>query len=165
MFEEDRGNGEAASTPASETAAAGHKRKAIAETASDSPDLGPQIDDKQYLEVDWQSLRGLNVQTGEASPLVELAIGANIRVPGFLVPFDDGLEETSEFLIVPQAGMCVHTPAPPPNQMILAQASGRPVKMTTGAVWISGRLELQSSASPYGATAYHMSAEFVRPAR
>jgi uncharacterized protein len=118
-----------------------------------------------YLDLDWGTLRGLDVRTGQTTPLIELAVGANVRISGYLVPFDDAMEETSEFLIVPSAGMCVHTPPPPPNQMVLAQASGKTVRMAAGAVWVYGKLDLDSASSPYGQTAYRMTAEAVRPYR
>lgn len=147
---------ETAKTPEKDVRA----QKIIAATEADSapPPGGP------FLDLDWQTLRGLNVQSGQTTPLIELALGANVRIPGYLVPFDDGTEETSEFLIVPSAGMCVHTPAPAPNQMVLAQA-GRPTKMLTGAVWVYGKLDLDTGSSPYGQTAYRMTAEAIRPHR
>lgn len=119
-----------------------------------------------YLDLDWQTLRGLNVQSGATTPLIELALGANVRIAGYLVPFDDGTEETSEFLVVPSAGMCVHTPPPPANQMVLAQSgTGRPAKMLTGAVYVYGKLDLDTGNSPYGQTSYRMTAEAIRPHR
>ena len=45
-----------------------------------------------------------------------------IRIGGFMVPldFDYGEKLTvNEFVLVPDAGMCIHVPPPPPNQMIL----------------------------------------------
>lgn len=133
-------------------------RKAAPDTDTAPPPGGP------YLDLDWQTLRGLNVQSGATTPLIELALGANVRIAGYLVPFDDGTEETSEFLVVPSAGMCVHTPPPPANQMVLAQA-GRPTKMLTGAVYVYGKLDLDTGNSPYGQTAYRMTAEAIRPHR
>ncbi|BDC48993.1 hypothetical protein F183_A13090 [Bryobacterales bacterium F-183] len=140
----------------------GHARPSptvTTDTDTSPPPGGP------YLDLDWQTLRGLNVQSGATTPLIELALGANVRIPGYLVPFDDGTEETSEFLVVPSAGMCVHTPPPPANQMVLAQSSGRPAKMLTGAVWVYGKLDLDTGNSPYGQTAYRMTAEAIRPHR
>lgn len=145
----------AAAAPSSK----GHARKARVERAAEEeppPAGGP------FIDLDWGTLRGLDVRNGQTTPLIDLAVGAPVRIAGYLVPFDDGTEETSEFLVVPSAGMCVHTPPPPPNQMILARASGRPAKMLTGAVWIYGKLDLQTGESPYGQTAYQMNAEAIR---
>ena len=49
-------------------------------------------------------------------------VGKKIRIDGFMVPleFDYGEGLTvEEFILVPDAGMCIHVPPPPPNQMIL----------------------------------------------
>ena len=48
--------------------------------------------------------------------------GINIRLTGFMVPLDVDFgeaETVSEFVLVPSAGMCMHVPPPPPNQMLL----------------------------------------------
>ena len=45
-------------------------------------------------------------------------IGQQIEIPGFALPLEfDGFRVT-EFLLVPYAGACVHTPPPPSNQII-----------------------------------------------
>jgi len=136
----------------------GHARKAVeqSDVKEDEPAGGP------FIDLDWGTLRGLDTRNGQTTPLIELAVGAPVRIAGYLVPFDDGTEETSEFLVVPSAGMCVHTPPPPANQMILARAQGRPAKMLTGAVWIYGKLDLQTGDSPYGQTANQMNADAIR---
>ena len=49
-------------------------------------------------------------------------IGKRIRIDGFMVPLDFDYGEAltvEEFVLVPDAGMCIHVPPPPPNQMIL----------------------------------------------
>lgn len=48
-------------------------------------------------------------------------IGKKIRIDGFMVPLDFDYGEVltvEEFVLVPDAGMCIHVPPPPPNQMI-----------------------------------------------
>lgn len=146
-------------------ASKGHARKAVERAAAESKEDEAPPAGGPFIDLDWGTLRGLDVRTGQTTPLIDLAVGAPVRVAGYLVPFDDGTEETSEFLVVPSAGMCVHTPPPPPNQMILARAQGPPAKMLTGAVWIYGKLDLQAGDSPYGQTAYQMNAEAIRPYR
>ena len=51
----------------------------------------------------------------------ENILGKKIRIDGFMVPLDfdygDALT-VEEFVLVPDAGMCIHVPPPPPNQMI-----------------------------------------------
>lgn len=111
-----------------------------------------------FAEVQWNVLRGLDTKTGQASPLLEAIAGTNVRIAGYMVPLDDDFQEVNEFLLVPTAGACVHTPAPPGNQIVYAQmATGRPAKVElSDAVWACGRLEIASTESPYGAAGFKL---------
>ncbi len=51
-------------------------------------------------------------------------VGKKIRIDGFMVPLDFDYGEAltvEEFVLVPDAGMCIHVPPPPPNQMIFVK--------------------------------------------
>jgi len=49
--------------------------------------------------------------------------GMNVRIPGYIVPLDFSAEaKHTEFLLVPYFGACLHTPPPPPNQIIFVNA-------------------------------------------
>ncbi len=51
-------------------------------------------------------------------------LGKKIRIDGFMVPLDFDYGEVltvEEFVLVPDAGMCIHVPPPPPNQMIFVK--------------------------------------------
>ncbi len=118
-------------------------------------------------EVGWDTLRGLDRQTGKPAPAVAALDGKKVRIAGYVVPLEDDANTLSEFLLVPYAGACVHTPPPPPNQMIY-------VKMTRGhnataalmdAVWVEGGLFIGRRGSPYGPTFYAMTATGVTPYR
>ncbi|WP_395174417.1 DUF3299 domain-containing protein [Roseibium alexandrii] len=45
-------------------------------------------------------------------------LGKPIRLPGYVVPIAVADDKVTEFLFVPVAGACVHTPTPPPNQIV-----------------------------------------------
>ena len=117
-----------------------------------------------FAEVEWNVLRGLDTRTGQASPLLEMISGTNVRIAGYMVPLDDGFQEVNEFLLVPTAGACVHTPPPPGNQIVFATMStGRPVKVELiYSVWAYGRLEISSTESPYGAAGYKLGVVEIR---
>lgn len=53
--------------------------------------------------------------------------GKTIRISGYLLPLE--VEETTvtEFLLVPWVGACIHTPPPPPNQIVYVKMS-KPLK-------------------------------------
>ncbi|HEU0119909.1 MAG TPA: DUF3299 domain-containing protein [Bryobacteraceae bacterium] len=111
-----------------------------------------------FAAVEWNVLRGLDTRTGQGSPLLELIAGTNVRIAGYMVPLDDGFQEVNEFLLVPTAGACIHTPPPPGNQIVYATMStGRPAKVELiYSVWAYGRLEISSTESPYGAAGYKL---------
>ena len=51
-------------------------------------------------------------------------VGKKIKIDGFMVPLDFDYGEAltvEEFVLVPDAGMCIHVPPPPPNQMIFVK--------------------------------------------
>jgi hypothetical protein len=47
----------------------------------------------------------------------ELA-GQFLALPGFVLPLEYDGKKVTEFLLVPWVGACIHTPPPPPNQMV-----------------------------------------------
>ena len=73
--------------------------------------------------------------------------GKNIRLPGYLLPLEFREKKVMEFLLVPWVGACIHTPPPPPNQIVH-------VKLTKGfdigdevftAVWVSGKMKAENN--------------------
>ena len=45
--------------------------------------------------------------------------GAYIKMPGFIIPIDLSTDGVTSFVLVPYVGACIHTPPPPPNQLVL----------------------------------------------
>ncbi|UCH74828.1 MAG: DUF3299 domain-containing protein, partial [Rhodospirillales bacterium] len=44
--------------------------------------------------------------------------GQSIRMGGYLLPLEFTGKATTEFLLVPYVGACIHTPPPPANQIV-----------------------------------------------
>ncbi|MEO8007287.1 MAG: DUF3299 domain-containing protein [Betaproteobacteria bacterium] len=67
--------------------------------------------------------------------------GHNVRLPGYLLPLEFTGKQVSEFLLVPWVGACIHTPPPPPNQIVHVKPE-KPVTMSGmfEAVWVTGQL-------------------------
>ena len=67
--------------------------------------------------------------------------GQIVRLPGYLLPLEFSGKQVSEFLLVPWVGACIHTPPPPPNQIVHVKPE-KPVAMSGmfEAVWVTGRL-------------------------
>lgn len=127
----------------------------------------PAISDNREdaINIDWRVLAGLDYSNGSATDTLKKLDGKLVRIPGFVVPLDDFQEEGAEFLLVPYYGACVHTPPPPPNQIVMVEMSGKKsIKLNLfDAVWMSGRLKIASVESPYGTVGYQLEGLKVEP--
>jgi hypothetical protein len=90
--------------------------------------------------------------------------GAQVRLPGYVVPLEEFKGELKEFLLVPYFGACVHSPPPPSNQIVHVIASP-PLKgvRTMDAVWVSGTLTVQRTDSAMGVSSYQIKTPAVEP--
>ena len=94
-----------------------------------------------------------------ANPALE---GQPVRIPGFVVPLEEGKDGLKEFLLVPYFGACVHSPPPPANQIIhvLPNLAVKGLR-SMDAVWISGNLVRTRTDSYMGASSWRMEAKSV----
>jgi uncharacterized protein len=120
---------------------------------------------EESAKVDWRTLRGLNYRTGEKSEPLQKVDGKRVKVPGFMVPLEDEDEFAVEFLLVPYVGACIHTPPPPPNQIVMVKMlDGKKTKISFwDPVWVHGKLEIQNVRSPYGDVSFKLSAVQIEP--
>jgi len=94
--------------------------------------------------------------------LNEALNGAHIRMPGFIIPFELGIEGVTDFLLVPYVGACIHVPPPPPNQLVLAKAKTPwPNNELWEAVWVEGRMSTQLMETVYGDTGYSLAVDHM----
>jgi hypothetical protein len=85
--------------------------------------------------------------------IIEEMNGQSIRIPGFVVPVVFDEESITEFFLVPYFGACIHSPPPPPNQIIYVHApKGLKLDTLYDPFWISGKLST-SMVENYMATA------------
>ena len=72
--------------------------------------------------------------------------GSEIKMAGYLLPLEYTEKGETEFLLVPYVGACIHTPAPPPNQIVFVELS-KPYKPTElyAPVWITGTMRTKVS--------------------
>jgi uncharacterized protein len=116
---------------------------------------------------DWRVLAGLNYNTGEVSATLGELNGKRVKVPGYMVPLDDSARGVTEFILVPYYGACIHTPPPPPNQMVYVKMRGnRRVDVNLWEpIWIEGDLHVSEVDSPYGAVGHQLAGVTVTPYR
>jgi hypothetical protein len=110
---------------------------------------------KEPLELFWEDMvppdyetpdtplnhEGSMMQMGLDAPIVESLNGKLVKIPGFVVPLEGNNETTTEFLLVPYFGACIHVPPPPANQIVYVKFSEAvPIDNLYYAVWVSGIL-------------------------
>jgi len=85
--------------------------------------------------------------------------GQKVRIPGYVVPLDFNPDSKyKEFLLVPYFGACLHTPPPPPNQIVLVKADPPAlVDNIYDPVWLEGTLKTGEYNSDLADTAYELS--------
>ena len=72
--------------------------------------------------------------------------GEMVRRPGYLLPLEFSGKEVTEFLLVPYVGACIHTPPPPPNQIVHVKADKPVANLTVFApIWVTGRMSTVSA--------------------
>ncbi|MEL6727936.1 MAG: DUF3299 domain-containing protein [Pseudomonadota bacterium] len=103
-------------------------------------------------------------QLGSFETVEELE-GELVRIPGYVVPFDfDPKQRWKEFLFVPYMGACIHTPPPPPNQIVMVRVE-EPMRVDDIWVpyWIEGTLMTEQSESDLASSAYTLTLDKIEP--
>ena len=97
--------------------------------------------------------------------VVDSLNGEKIRIPGYIVPLDfSAKSEHTEFLLVPYFGACLHTPPPPPNQIVFVTADpAAKISNINEPVWLEGTMKTGKFASELGNSAYELSLSKLEP--
>ena len=74
-------------------------------------------------------------------------------------------KKITEFLLVPYVGACVHTPPPPPNQLVYVMMNDAEKVSVSfwDPVWIHGTLEVEETTNVYGSVSFKLSGTEVQP--
>lgn len=73
--------------------------------------------------------------------LIEDLDGREIRMPGYALPLEFSGTTVTEFLLVPYVGACIHSPPPPPNQIVhVRTGTGFESEGVFAPVWVTGRI-------------------------
>lgn len=100
--------------------------------------------------------------------------GTAIKMPGFVLPLEYSERKVTEFLLVPWVGACIHTPPPPPNQIVHVILDEENAFKSNGMyepVWVAGEMLAKTSShnlylkDGYGDfdIAYRLKASLVEP--
>ena len=82
--------------------------------------------------------------------------GTLIHIPGYVVPFTFETDDRyTEFLFVPSQGACIHTPPPPPNQVIYVRAEeAARVEDIWAPYYLEGVISIERNENDLGNAAY-----------
>ena len=89
--------------------------------------------------------------------------GTDIVLAGFMVPVEYVGTYVSKFLLVPEAGQCIHVPPPPLNQTILVDVSSEPTKFRDlyMPIIVYGRISVGSQSFDIADSGYTVSDAMV----
>lgn len=105
-----------------------------------------------------------SAQSSYGADVNEELNGIQAKLPGFVVPLEIADEgKISEFLLVPYFGACIHTPPPPPNQIVFVSMA-KPIELESmwEPVWVEGTFSVEFKQSMYGSAGYSMNADSVK---
>lgn len=88
-----------------------------------------------------------------------------IRLAGFVVPLDyDEQEHVTRFFLVPYFGACIHTPPPPPNQIVyVSYSKGLELPTLWDPFFIEGTLRTTLIENDMASAAYSLEADNILP--
>jgi len=127
--------------------AAVRDRKARGDTTLSSLELADERALSRELTQSGVDVEGLLATRTQMAQMSNAALdGQLVRLPGYLLPLEFTGKRVTEFLLVPWVGACIHTPPPPPNQIVHVKA--RSAFEMTGVfmpVWVTGQLSATAS--------------------
>ena len=132
-----------------------------------APVIAPQLAPMHDLS---QLSSALAAESGPAAhqqtpiaPVVKALDGQQVKLPGYIVPLEVSEEgRTTEFLLVPYYGACIHVPPPPSNQIVhIVSEMGVRVEDLYQPYWIEGRMQVKNTSSELAEAGYQMDAEKI----
>lgn len=88
--------------------------------------------------------------------------GQDIKMPGYILPLETTAAGVREFVLVPYIGACIHTPPPPPNQLVFVTADPPwPSEDMWEAIWVYGRLQAKMHSTELAEIGYQLTASKI----
>lgn len=132
----------------------------------DAPKIAPvmtPMHDLSKLASGLAELAPAAHQAEPHAPVVKALDGLEVRLPGYIVPLEVGEDgRTTDFLLVPYYGACIHVPPPPSNQIVhVTTEAGVKIDELYQPYWIEGRLLVKASGSELAQAGYQMEGEKI----
>ena len=115
--------------------------------------------DSPIVELSWKDLQALDLKTNKLPDEISAKIVGKVKLPGFVVPLEAKIDQTTHFLFVPNQAYCVHVPPPPANLMV--EVTSREMvqnKELQGPIWLEGFITLENSQTQFGTAAWQFKA-------
>ena len=126
----------------------------------EAPDMTPLHDLSQMGSMEAAPAAKQDLPNATVVPALD---GQLIRLPGYIVPLEvseDG--RTTDFLLVPYFGACIHVPPPPSNQIVhVTSKEGVKLDELYQPYWIVGALQVKPSTSELADAGYQMDAQRI----
>ena len=126
----------------------------------EAPDMTPLHDLSQMGDMETAPAAKQDLPN---APVVAALDGQLIRLPGYIVPLEvseDG--RTTDFLLVPYFGACIHVPPPPSNQIVhVTSKEGVKLDELYQPYWIVGAMQVKASTSELADAGYQMDAQKI----
>ena len=133
-------------------------------TELDALTTGDDVQDLSDNSVRAIELFNAYQEAVRSAPVVPELDGRKVRLPGFVVPLDFEGTETSEFLLVPYFGACIHVPPPPSNQIVYVKTvAGYPLQELFDPVWVTGEIRTDAHLNEVGDAGYTLQATIIEP--
>ncbi|PSS56928.1 DUF3299 domain-containing protein [Pseudomonas sp. BBP2017] len=127
------------------------------------PQLAPMHDLSQLSDALAAESAPAAHQQAPNAPVVKALDGQQVKLPGYIVPLEVSEEgRTTEFLLVPYYGACIHVPPPPSNQIVhIVSEMGVRIEDLYQPYWIEGRMQVKNTSSELADAGYQMEAEKI----
>ncbi|MDR9752923.1 DUF3299 domain-containing protein [Pseudomonas sp. SZMC_28357] len=134
------------------------------------PDAMPEVPDMTPLHDLSKMSDALAAEAAPAArqsmpnaPVVKALDGQNIRLPGYIVPLEvSEAGRTTDFLLVPYFGACIHVPPPPSNQIVHVKSEvGVKIDELYQPYWVEGPMQVKASSSELADAGYQMEAQKI----
>jgi uncharacterized protein len=122
------------------------REKGEAVSAIDTEDEAGNLRKLKEAGIDAEALLARRKEINEHRKLKSQSVnaeldGQTVRMPGYLLPLEFSGKEVTEFLLVPYVGACIHSPPPPPNQIVHVKPEKPVAGLTVFApIWVTGRM-------------------------
>ena len=100
------------------------------------------------------------------APIKPSLNGKVVKLPGYVVPLETDGKKTSEFLLVPYYGACIHVPPPPASQTVFVTTKdkkGAKIRGLFDVVWVTGVMTAERQSTEMAEAGYTITASLVEP--